>query len=62
MSNKNYFKKIKYYFKRYGFFATIKKIFRRIFQIKENKTIDQNFYKAWLEKNNLSHLKNFLNN
>ncbi len=52
MSLKNNFNKIKYYFRRYGFFSTLKKIFKRIFHIKENRKTNLEQYKSWMEKNN----------
>ena len=39
MSLKNNFNKIKYYFRRYGFLSTLKKILKRIFHIKENRAV-----------------------
>jgi len=52
MDVKNNFKKLKYHFKRYGFIETIKKVFKRIFHIKENKMTNQEQYEIWM-KNNL---------
>ena len=54
MNIKNNFKKIKYYFRRYGFFKTLKKVLKRLFSIKENRKSNQEQYKIWLEKNNPS--------
>ncbi len=52
MDVKNDFKKLKYYFKRYGLIETIKKVFKRIFHITENKMTNQEQYEIWM-KNNL---------
>ena len=54
MSLKNNFNKIKYYFRRYGFLSTLKKIFKRVFHINENRKTNIEQYKIWMEKNNLS--------
>lgn len=53
MNIKDNFNKIKYYLKRYGFFSTLKKVFKRIFGIKENRKSNQEEYKIWIEKNTL---------
>ena len=50
MDVKNNFKKLKYHFKRYGFIETIKKVFKRIFHIKENKMTNQEQYEIWMKK------------
>lgn len=47
-------KKIKYYFRRYGFFETLKKVLKKIFHIKENRKTNQEQYKIWMEKNKLT--------
>ena len=52
MNLKNNFNKIKYYFRRYGFWRTLKKVFKRLFRIKENRKSNQEQYKIWMEKNN----------
>ena len=54
MSLKNNFNKIKYYFRRYGFLSTLKKILKRIFHIKENRKTNIEQYKIWMKKNNPS--------
>lgn len=46
--------KIKYYLKRYGLFATLKKVFKRFFHITENRKSGQEQYKIWMEKNKLT--------
>lgn len=51
MSLKNDYNKIKYYFRRYGLFETLKKIFKRFFRIKENRKTNIEQYKIWIEKN-----------
>ena len=43
--------KVKFYIKRYGFFSTLKKVFKRIFKIKENRKTNQEAYQIWIEKN-----------
>ena len=53
MKIQNNFKKIKYYLRRYGIIETLKKVFKRIFRIKENRKTNQEQYKIWIEKNNL---------
>lgn len=54
MNLKNNFNKIKYYFRRYGFWKTLKKVLKRVFHIKENRKSNQEQYKMWMEKNNPS--------
>ncbi len=54
MSLKNNLNKITYYFRRYGFWQTLKKILKRIFHIKENRKSNQEQYKIWISKNELS--------
>lgn len=54
MSIQNNLNKIKYYFRRYGLIETSKKVFKRVFHIKENRKSNQEQYKIWIEKNNLS--------
>ena len=54
MNIKNNLNKIKYYFRRYGFFETLKKVLKRLFHIKENRKSNQEQYKIWMEKNNPS--------
>ncbi len=54
MDIKNNLNKVKYYFRRYGFLEVSKKIFKRAFHIKENRKTNQEQYKIWMEKNNLS--------
>ena len=53
MDIKNDLKKIKYYFRRYGLINTSKKVFKKVFHIKENRKTNQEQYKIWMEKNNL---------
>ena len=53
MKIQNNLKKIKYYLRRYGIIETLKKVFKRIFRIKENRKTNQEQYKIWIEKNNL---------
>ena len=53
MKIQNNFKKIKYYLRRYGIIETLKKVFKRVFHIKENRKTNQEQYKIWMEKNNL---------
>lgn len=52
MNLKNNFNKIKYYFRRYGFFKTLGKVLKRLLHIKENRKTNQEQYKIWMEKNN----------
>lgn len=54
MNIQNNLNKIKYYFKRYGFFSTLKKVLKRILHIKENRKTNQEQYKIWMEKNKLT--------
>lgn len=54
MDIKNNLNKVKYYFRRYGFLEVSKKVFKRIFHIKENRKTNQEQYKIWMEKNNLT--------
>lgn len=51
MNLKNNFNKIKYYFRRYGFFKTLGKVLKRLLHIKENRKTNQEQYKIWMEKN-----------
>lgn len=51
MNLKNNFNKVKYYFRRYGFFETLKKVLKRLLHIKENRKTNQEQYKIWMEKN-----------
>lgn len=51
MSLKNNFNKISYYFRRYGLWNTLKKVFKRIFHIKENRKTNQEQYKIWISNN-----------
>ena len=51
MKLKNYFEKTKYNFKRYGFKPTMKKIFRRLFHIKEDRKTNIELYKMWIKNN-----------
>ena len=51
MDIKNNLNKVKYYFRRYGFLAVSKKVFKRVFRIKENRKTNQEQYKIWMEKN-----------
>ncbi|MBQ7410851.1 MAG: glycosyltransferase family 2 protein [Clostridia bacterium] len=53
MDIKNNLNKVEYYFRRYGFLEVSKKIFKRVFHIKENRKSNQEQYKIWMEKNNL---------
>lgn len=57
MSLKNNFNKILYYFRRYGFLKTLKKVFKRVFHIKENRKTNQEQYKIWIAKNEPSESK-----
>ena len=52
MDVKSNLKKLNYYFKRYGFVETIKKVFKRLFHITENRMTNQEQYEIWM-KNNL---------
>lgn len=54
MNIKNNFNKIKYYFRRYGFFACLKKVLKRLLHIKENRKSNQEQYKIWMKNNNPS--------
>lgn len=54
MDIKNNLNKIKYYFRRYGFLETSKKVFKRVFRLQENRKSNQEQYKIWMEKNNLT--------
>ena len=54
MNIKNNLNKIKYYFRRYGFLNTLKKVFKRLFHIKENRKSNQEQYKIWMKKNDLT--------
>ena len=51
MSIRSNIEKVKFYIKRYGFFYTLKKVFKRIFKIKENRKTNQEAYQIWIEKN-----------
>ena len=51
MSIRSNIEKVKFYIKRYGFFSTFKKVFKRIFKIKENRKTNQEAYQIWMEKN-----------
>lgn len=53
MDIKNDFKKLKYYFRRYGVINTSKKVFKKVFHIKENRKTNQERYKIWIDKNSL---------
>lgn len=55
MSLKNTLNKISYYFRRYGFWKTLKKILKRIFHIRENRKSNQEQYKVWISKYEPSH-------
>lgn len=54
MNVKNNLSKILYYIKRYGLFYTLKKVFRRIFHIKEKKKSIDEQYQIWLKQNTIS--------
>ena len=54
MNIKNNLNKVKYYFRRYGFLEVSKKVFKRVFRIKENRKTNQEQYKIWMEKNELT--------
>ena len=54
MDIKNNLNKVKYYFRRYGFLEVSKKVFKRVFHIKENRKTNQEQYKIWMEKNKLT--------
>lgn len=58
MNIKNNFRKVIYYFKRYGIIETIKKIFKKILHIKEIRRTNQEQYEIWM-KNNLPIAKDF---
>lgn len=47
----NSFNKLKYYFRRYGFFKTFSKVLKRVLHIKENRKSNLEQYKIWIEKN-----------
>lgn len=51
MALKDNINKISYYFRRYGFFETLKKVLKRVFHIKENRKSNQEQYKIWIQKN-----------
>lgn len=51
MNFKNNFNKIKYYFRRYGFFETLKKVLKRFFHIKENRKTNKEEYDIWIRNN-----------
>lgn len=51
MNLKNNFNKLKYYFRRYGFFKTLGKVLKRLLHKKENRKTNQEQYKIWMEKN-----------
>ncbi len=51
MNLQNNFNKLKYYFRRYGFFKTLCKVLKRVLHIKENRKSNQEQYKIWIEKN-----------
>ncbi len=48
--NRN-FEKLSYYIKRYGFAKTSKKVFKRVFGIKEKRTSNLEDYKLWIKHN-----------
>ena len=50
MAIKNKLEKVNYYFRRYGFMQTMKKIFKRLFHIKENRKSNIEAYKIWMSK------------
>ena len=54
MNIKNNLNKIKYYFRRYGIVETSKKVFKRVFHIKENRKSNQEQYLIWMKKNKLT--------
>ena len=54
MSFKNNLSKVNYYFRRYGLFEVSKKIFKRVFHIKENRKTNQEQYKIWMMNNQLT--------
>ena len=54
MDIKNKYQKVLYYFKRYGFFKTFKKILKRVFRISENRMTNQEAYEKWMENHNLT--------
>lgn len=54
MDIKNNLNKVKYYFRRYGFLEVSKKVFKRVFHIKENRKTNQEQYKIWMEKHKLT--------
>jgi len=54
MNIQNNLDKVKYYFRRYGFFSTLKKVFKKVFHIKENRKTNQEQYKIWMDKNKLT--------
>ncbi len=51
MNLQNSFNKLKYYFRRYGFFKTFSKVLKRVLHIKENRKSNLEQYKIWIEKN-----------
>lgn len=54
MNIKNNLDKFKYYFRRYGLLETSKKVFKRVFHIKENRKSNQEQYEIWMENNKLT--------
>lgn len=54
MSFKNNLSKVNYYFRRYGLVEVSKKIFKRVFHIKENRKTNQEQYKIWMMNNQLT--------
>ena len=48
MNLQNNFNKIKYYFRRYGFWRTLKKVFKRLFRIKENRKFNHVCVSEWV--------------
>ena len=51
MKIKNVYQKISYYFKRYGFWKTLKKCLKKLFRIKENRMSNQEAYEKWMKNN-----------
>ena len=51
---KNNLEKVKYYLRRYGIIETLKKIFKRIFHITENRMSNQEQYEIWMKNNMLT--------
>ncbi len=51
--NRN-FEKLNYYFRRYGFRKTSKKVLKKLFGVKEKRTTNLEDYKIWMQHNELT--------